>query len=191
MAKTRFTEDKRNIIYQWMMDQYDKKQEGNVVDKLLEKAINAANKALVKRYPAKDMEVLKKYELTRKDICLTFIEEDSQRVFGCNFESEVREKFADIPHRGGCNNGVVFPISAAGAKTIEDYDNARQDANKARQQKKQDYRSFLAACKYVDDAHEVVPLPIEMHVRLFSGAAIIPINQELVNSLKNEFKEIV
>jgi hypothetical protein len=51
----------------------------------------------------------------------------------------------------------------------------------------QQYRSFLAACRYVEDAHEVIPFPKEMQDRLFSGVSIIAINPEIVADIKKEF----
>ncbi len=70
---------------------------------------------------------------------------------------------------------------------IEAFIKKRDELKEARRAKAQNYRSFLSACRYVEDAHEVVPFPKEMQDRLFSGGAVILINEEILSDIRKEF----
>jgi hypothetical protein len=91
-------------------------------------------------------------------------------------------------HRGrGCRSYDVFPISPSGHEAIETFEKASEEARETRMQKEQDYRSFLHACRFVEDVHEIVPLPENMQRRYMSGSPLVAVSEELVTSIKKEF----
>jgi hypothetical protein len=81
MAKTRLSNEKRDGLLAWMMKQYDEKH-ANDLEKPQAKAIKAMNAAIRKKYPEADMAVLRKYNATRRDYCLRFVDSDSNQIFG-------------------------------------------------------------------------------------------------------------
>ncbi len=189
MAKTRMSNDKRETLLNWMMTQYDEKHTAQL-DKPKAKALKAINSAIRKKYPESEMAVLRKYGVTRKDRCLRFVDSESNQFFGFDWGwNQEPEDLADVPNGRGCQNNDVFTISPVGREAIEAYTTAKEAAQNARRQKERDYRSFLEASKYVDDVHAVVPLPEDMQRRLMSGAPLIPVNEELIASIKSEFAQ--
>lgn len=200
MAKTRFTETKRDIVYSYMMKQYDKKQEtaklknNQTIEKLKARAVEIVNKAIVKKYSESDIAVLQKYGFVRTDLCIKLIDAESRQIFGVEFpwvhgktDIENEHGIAKVPSRGGCGSGDVFEVSPKEREAVENYTMERNRLKDARRDKCQEYRSFLSACRYVEDAHEVVPFPKDMQDRLMSGAALIAINPEIIDSIKKEF----
>jgi hypothetical protein len=89
--KTRFTEEKRGVVLDYMMDHYDSEQKDTTFAKLRDKAVAIANKVLRKKYPESDIEVLRKYNLTTYDRCLRFVDNESNQVFGVEFPREFKK----------------------------------------------------------------------------------------------------
>jgi hypothetical protein len=189
MAKTRMSNEKREALLNWMMTQYDEKN-SKQFDKPRAKALKAMNSAIRKKYPEADMVVLRKYGVTRKDRCLRFVDAESNQFFGFDWGyGQEPEELADVPNSRGCRSDDVFTVSPAGREAIEALVRAKEDAVTARRQKERDYRSFLEASRYVEDVHDVVPLPEDMQRRFMSGAPLIPVNEELIASIKSEFAQ--
>lgn len=206
MAKTRFTEEKRNIVHDYMMEQYDaKNKDAKALAKMKDRVVKAINVVIRKKYPEAEMVVLRKYNLTRTDRCLKLVDSDTNAVFGIELrdspywddkDDEDYQKWkaqevrlADLPYRIGCNSQDVYPIDPKGHQLIEEYLGIKETSEEKRKEKYRNYKSFLAACRYVEDAHEVVPFPKEMQIRLFSGASIVYINPEILAGIKEEFKD--
>jgi hypothetical protein len=184
MAKTRLSNEKRDGLLAWMMKQYDEKH-ANDLEKPQAKAIKAMNAAIRKKYPEADMAVLRKYNATRRDYCLRFVDSDSNQIFGFDwgYNAEPAE-LADVPVRNGCRSDDVFPISPAGREAIEAFGKAREEAREAREQKQRDYYSFLCAYWFVEDVHDVVPLPEDMQRRYMSGSPLVAVNDELLADIE-------
>lgn len=197
MAKTRFTEEKRNIVHAWMMEQYDaKNKDAKTIAKMKERVIKALNVVIRKKYPETEMAILRKYDCTFTDRCIKLVDSDTNAVFGIELkrwdekdDENAEIKLADVPSRRGCNSQDVFPIDPKGHALIDEYLSLRETSKEKREEKFRHYKSFLAACRYIEDAHEVVPFPKEMQTRLFSGASIIHINPDIVAAIKQEFAE--
>ena len=83
-----------------MMKQYGEKHMG-LLDKPKAKAVKAMNAAIRKKYPEDDMAVLRKYNTTRRDSCLRFVDAESNRFFGFGWGyGEVPQELADVPALG-------------------------------------------------------------------------------------------
>ena len=187
MTKTRLSNEKRDGLLAWMMKQYDEKH-ADQLDKPKAKAVKVMNGAIRKKYPEADMAVLRKYNTTRQDYCLRFVDTETNQFFGFDWGyGNTPEELSDVPAGSGCRSDDVFPISPVGHEAIEAFATARQEARAARMQKEQDYRSFLYAVRFVEDVHEVVPLPEDMQRRYMSGSPLVAVNEELIASIKEEF----
>jgi hypothetical protein len=148
------------------------------------------NTAIRKKYPETDMAVLRKYGVTRQDRCLRFMDTESNQVFGFDWGyGSIPADLADLPTGNGCRSDDVFPITPASREAIELFNKTREDARETRRQKEQDYYSFLCACRFVEDVHEVVPLPEDMQRRYMSGSPLVAVNDELLAGIKREFAE--
>lgn len=195
MAKTTMRESMRDGILDWMIKEYDKKAEGSI-DKIRDKAAAVANKALRVKFPEADMAVLRKYSLTDIDGCIKFMNSETAQVFGVEFDFKYDGSgkriypvpLADIPSRRGCRSGDVFPVSATAQAALEAFTKAKEDAKAARDLKIRDYKSFLAACKTVDEFNETVPLPDDLRNRYMSGGALIAISPEKIAEIGKDFK---
>lgn len=195
MAKTPMRESMREGILDWMMKQYDEKNKTRL-DKVRDKAVAVVNKALRVRYPESDILVLRKYNLTTVDGCIKFVNSDTGQVsgveFGYFYDAEHKRvweaQIADIPARMGCRSGDIFSVSPAAQATIEAFTKAKEDAKADRDAKQRDYKSFLAACKTVDEFNDSVPLPDDLKQRYMSGGALIAISPEKIAEISKDFK---
>ena len=195
MAKTVMRESMREGILNWMTKQYDDNNKTNI-NKVRDKAVAVINKALRVKFPESDMVILRKYSLTHIDGCLKFVNSETGQVFGVQFDYDYDKAsnriweadIADIPHRQGCRSGDVFSVAPTAQQTIEAFIKAKEDMKHARLEKLKAYKSFLAACKTVDEFNETVPLPEDLKMRYMVGGALIAINPEPVAEIKKDFK---
>jgi hypothetical protein len=195
MAKTLMREATRESILEWMMKEYDAKHDG-VLKKPYEKAAAAANKAIRAKYPEADMVVLRKYNLAGRDGCLRFVNQDTGQVFGVEFypnygESALgvtKEFLADMPKGRGCGSSEVFSVNATQQAALQQFIAEKDSVKEARKQKVSDYKSFLAACKTVDEFNDAVPLPEDLRNRYMSGGALIAISPEKIAEISKDFK---
>lgn len=195
MAKTPMRESMREGILDWMMKQYDEHNK-NKIDKVRDRAVAAVNKTLRVKFPESDMIILRKYSLGTIDGCLKFVNSETGQVFGVQFDYQYdgghnrvwEAAIADIPHRSGCRSGDVFSVTPTAQQAIEAFTKAKEDAKAERDAKFRDYKSFLAACKTVDEFNEAVPLPEALRNRYMSGGALIAISPEKVAEISKDFK---
>lgn len=167
-----------------------KNKDSATLFKIREKVVTALNVAIRKKFPENEMIVLRKYKLTRTDYCMKLVDSVTNAVFGINLEivsEKEATKLADTPTGQGHNSQDVYPMDPKGHALIDEYLSLKEASREERSNKSRDYRSFLSACRYVEDAHEVVPFPKEMQTLLFSGGAIILINKEIIAAIRSEF----
>lgn len=199
MTKTTMTHERRKGILEWMFAQYDAKHLP-ALQKAANKAMAAATLAIRKKYPERDMAVMRKYNATHKDNCLKFMNTDTQQVFGVDFDVSRRQNYteveigdlnlemlADLPGSRGCTNGDVFPVSANQQEAIESFVRAADQFRAARAAKFSEYGAFTLACKTVNEFNETIPLPEDMATRFMSGGALIHLSEEKIAELKKEF----
>ncbi len=157
--------------------------------KLLQTMIDGANAAIRAKYPEADMVVLRKYKLERTDRCLKF-QFPSGRVDGFRFSDEAG--VVDLPYLRGCNysGSDVFPVPAAFEKAFDEYAKIHADNDSKQGTKIQESYAFLAACVYVDEVLDVIPLPDDIRKRLGqSSTALVAVTPETVKSLKATFRK--
>lgn len=200
MAKTTMTKERRAAILEWMYNQYDEKHLP-ALQKVADKAMTAASKAIRTKYPENDMAVLRKYKCTRADPCVKLVNIDTQYVFGVDFrlrfifngytDVSIRDldmaALAEVPDRGGCSTGQVYPISTTGMKAIDEFTKAAEKFRDARRAKFVEYGAFTLGCKSVEDFHAVIKLPKALADRLMVGGALIHLSEEKIDSLRKEF----
>lgn len=157
--------------------------------KLLQTLIDGANAAIRVKYPEADMVVIRNYKLERTDRCLRF-QFPGGRVDGFNFRADA--EIVDMPASRGCGylSNDVFPVTAAFEKAFDDYAKVKAENDKKLTEKTGEFASFLAACQYVDEVLDVIPLPEDIRKRLgHSSTALVAVTPETVKSLKATFKK--
>lgn len=192
MAKTRLNNSKKDIVRGFMNKHFIDGLDDAKRQKLIDKLIDAINKILRKKYPEQDMVIIRKYNLAHQDDCLKFQDEESGAVFSLQFgyfcTEEQKKTLADIPYRRGCGSGEVFPCGTklrAQFDELEKVTKARKDIIK---NKRQEYWSFVEACRYVEEIEVVIPLPADLRTTLGQQAqSLVVISPEVINSIKADF----
>ena len=144
---------KMNKFQRTLIDEYGVKHIQSTLDrskeaKLYQAILDGANTAIRAKYPEDEMVILRKYELTREDRCLRF-QFPSERVDGFSFHYE--SSIADMPSKRGCYSGEVFPVSAAFENAFDEHAKLKKENDKIEAETVQSFRSFLAACVYLDE----------------------------------------
>lgn len=185
MAKIRLINSMRDAILDWMLARH-KAKDTRLVD-IQDKVVDTVNAAILKRYPADDMAILKKYGATRIDICLKF--SDSGRIFGIEFyhNKAAQARLVPVPYAGGCSNSTVYPVSREEAEIIESYAQVERKVNEDFCKKKSEYTSFLYACTTLEGVMEVVNLPREILDRFKVNTQLAAINPDIIEGIKQEF----
>lgn len=191
--KFRLTKDRRQTLRAYMLTVWGEKNIKIVLEKGLE-AIKVINLILRKEYPEADMAILRKYNATRKDTCLRFINpERPANVFGIRLEHlDLIEALADIPSSGGCYSNRVFEVAPAHEQIILAYDDAQTKYRSDYNKKWSEYDTFLEACKTLDEVLEATgELPDSLLIKIGAikseGGALTIMNPELISSIKKDF----
>ena len=175
MAKTRLAVNRRREIVHYMLDEWEKKQPA-ADTKLREQFIEAVNGELRAKYPEKDMEVLRKYNLTTKTVWQRFTNDGRITAF---YEFIEETEMVDIPKGIG-----VIPASKKLFSLFDNLAKAKDKLIEKREKQRQKYRDFVNSFNYLEDIEQVIPLPesIKPPVR-----SLVCINPEIIAEIKKDF----
>ena len=191
MSKVRLSNEKRDRILRYMQEQYEAKRDKREEQAALRDLLDRINDVLLSRYPAKDMAVLRKYELTRRDYCLKFAVLDTGRVFQINLPSDqVKEALAEIPSHRGCYSRETYPCDQALADAADHYLEVKARAEDARRAKYDEYSAFVYAARTLEDIEAIVPLPQDLRAALGATPnALVAVNENTLASIKQDFAQ--
>jgi hypothetical protein len=185
---------KLNKSHRELIQNYGVKHIAGTIDRSKEQKqlailLDGANASIRVKYPEGDMVILRKYKLQRTDRCLKF-QFPSGRVDGFNFSADAQ--VVDMPYKAGCgwSGSDVFPISEKVEKAFDEYAKLKTESDKKQQDKLNDFVAFLAACQYVEEVLDVIPMPDDIRKRLgHESSALVAVTPETVKSLKATFKK--
>lgn len=201
MAKKRLNQYTREVLKDWMCkEKLDENEGQQELQALFDKLITLINPIIRKRYPEKDMIILRKYKLVKTDTCLTFhkIKDEIPVVFGIDFRWDyskfsetAKASIADVPQFGGCNSSIVFEGTEELEKLFHTFKNTYDSFNKKRTNKYNKYHAFVNNCKYLEDIEEVIAVPENIRFEITGKATSLSImSQDLVNEIKEDFKNV-
>jgi hypothetical protein len=185
--KTKLNKTQRSLIVEYgekhIQSSIDRTEEAKLYDILLE----GANQAIRARYPESDVAILRKYKVTRQDICFRFhFPSDRVDGFYFNYDSPI----ADMPNEGGCRSSEVFAVPAEIEKAFDEHAKVKEDNKKLENEKLRSFRAFLTACMYLEEVLEVIELPEALRERLgHRSTGLVAVTPETVASLKATFKQ--
>ncbi len=184
--KIRLNKIQRNLIEEYGLKHIQSSIDRTNETKLYEMLLEGANKAIREKYPEEEMAILRKYKLTRQDMCLKFLF-PSGRVDGYWFTSGC--PMADIPNPAGCYSSEVFAVPAPFENALDDLVQVKKDNDKLERDKLQLFQSFVTACVYLEEVLEVIELPEDLRERLgHRSTGLIAVTPDTVASLKATFK---
>ena len=187
MAKTKFNKYRYGAALDYMVAKFVDSRT-HALDEVRNAALTVINQILRKEYPEADMMVFRKYELTRKDYCLRFNDENGAQlfIFSGNMCALFSEMLVDIPSGLSCK---YYSITLAERDVIEAYINAVQAEQVTLETKRAEYRSFLYSCPNVEAAHEVIHFPDEVLSKLLGPKVInmIAFNPDILASIQRDF----
>lgn len=188
--KTRMNNAHRDVLREFAHKKIVEVVDRKLEDKLYAKLITKTNSVIRKKYPEKDIEVLRKYELTRVDTCLVF-QFPSGRVGGITFEEEEAEdKIAEMPYTRGCNSraGEAFAVDSEIEELIEQYTKERDKNREIISNKRKDCNTLINFAKYVEDVLEVIKVPKEIETRLTAkSTALVALTPEVIGRIQADF----
>lgn len=187
--KIKLTKAHREVIQEFGLKHIATSIDRAKEQKHLRTMIDGVNAAIREKYPEDDMVVIRKYNLERTDRCLKF-QFPSGRVDGFSFRPDA--EIVDMPSNRGCGYGRndVFPVSAAFEKAFDEHAKMRAENDKKQAEKSGEFIAFLAACQYVGEVLDVIPLPEGIRKRLgHSSTALVAVTPETVKSLKATFRK--
>lgn len=166
-----------------------------VVDRKKEKAtyetlLAESNKAIRVKYSEKEMAILRKYNLTRKDRCLRF-QFSSGRVYGFNFHYDDDERLDDVPQNGGCRSeSPCYPMSDKFETNLDAYEKLKKENDDSVNAKWRDYNALIKSAHYVEDLIDIFQPPNEFKDRLLgTKTALIAISPEVIDRIKADVKK--
>lgn len=182
MVKTKLSVERRDKIHSFMMATWEGKQESVRNTEEFSKLLTLINQEIRKKYPEKDMEVLRKYKLTRQDSYVKL--HCDTRIQGTNGVLFLDTDFKDVPEDKAY--GLVLVVDKPVMMAYDIVEKLFDKYTKTRNEKAAKFREFLNSCRYVEDVMEYVDLPISL--RPIKGTAIMAINPEVLKTIKKEFK---
>ncbi|UEM08004.1 hypothetical protein JL101_035735 (plasmid) [Skermanella rosea] len=186
MAKLKLSNEKRDGILHYMMHEYRQRRDDTEYKAALEALLAQINKVLRGKYPEKDMEVLRRYGVTRVDRCLKFAVLDTGRVLEVRLPGDVT--VADIPGHAGCYSREVFPCEEALAAAADRYEEMTKQRTDAARDKEGEYRAFVYACRYLEDVEAIVALPERLRASLGATPnALVAVNEDTLASIRQDF----
>jgi hypothetical protein len=187
MAKTRLNNGMRDCIIKYMVDFFEANNSPEEIDVARIEAVNLVNKIVRERFPEKDMVVLRKYNLTRKDSCVSFATDEETRRFFTIYLQEAKDNLEDVPHREYCRE-ITYSVTLEQAEILEKFENIKQQKEEEFRQKYREYCSFVRACKTVEDITSVIELPQDILDKLGARqTALVAVSEEKKEELKNFF----
>lgn len=190
MAKTRLNVSKKERVLDYMMLKLKERTDYTELDKARKTYQDLMNKILMKKYPPKEMEVLRKYEKTEIRTCYHGVNLDNQQHVSLEIPYEDRDSFSFVETPKGFDFGRGIAVSAKLIAAFENYCEIYDNIINAHQQKNKDYWSFIESCRYVEDIEEIVPLPAKLREALgAANNALVAINAEKLKDIKSDFEE--
>lgn len=192
--KTRLNEIRRDKLLLHMIGLYQLRLDDSGFNSAFEAILQATNAILRETYPEADMVVLRKYELTRVDTCLHFARLETQRFFSVQFEysKELEARLADIPDSRGCSSRSRPLACDADFEALADgWAKAVEYRTQLIARKRSEYRGFLAACRYLEDVEQVVPLSAEIRESLGArNLSLTAVNPSILRSIEADFAQV-
>jgi hypothetical protein len=191
-AKTRLNKGHKDTLLTYMETQFESRIDDTELKRTLNALLEATNAILRAKYPEADMPTLRKYKLTRVDTCIRFSRTETGRLFYLRFESQpdIQTRLADIACFGGCYNNDVFACDADFEALADKWEKLGEDRAKRIAEKRAEYRSFLEACRYLEEVEQIVPLTEEIRKTIGAqGRSLTVINPEILSRIKSDFAQ--
>lgn len=196
MAKTRMNSGHRGVLKEFAESKIDEVVDRKIESKLYNKLVSTTNVAIRKKYPEKDMEILRKYQLTKVDNCLRFLF-PSGRVDGFTFNGhnswggadEGPSEIVDMPYTRGCfRTDDVFPMNEAFEEILGEHSKIKEENDKLKNQKRRDCNSLIDYAKYIEDVLEVIKVPKNIEEKLLAkSTALVALSPDVIERIQADF----
>jgi hypothetical protein len=184
--KTQLNKARRDIIEEYGLKYIESRIDRTKEKSLLQRLADFANTAIRTKYPDADMAVLRAYGVIRTDRCIRF-QFPSGRVDGQMFPNDI--SIADMPQDRGCYQGEVFAVPAECEEVFDAHAKEFQDNYRLNYETRNQFISFLRACKSVEDVLEVIDLPTDIRDRVdHRSTALVAVSPESVTALRETFR---
>lgn len=161
MAQTRLLESHRQALRDLSRRVVDCPTETKAEEAAYQKFSPVARKIIEKQFPAADMAVFAKYEMTRQDRCVRF----QQTSMGVEqFEFRAGEEVT-IPRNGGCSSRIYMADERA-TELLQKWVSAKDAKEKALEAKLNQYSAFIESARTFEQVLEIWPEAIELEPRI-------------------------
>lgn len=138
------------------------------------------HRAMVAKFPSKDMTVLKKYDLTRRDACFR-LQQTSGGVTAFNFRSDQEAPLT--PDRGYCH---IYQIDEVATSAVEAWSKAKYEHEKAIQTKYDDYYALIESARNFEDVVDIWPEAAQAASKCNARALVVGVTPEVVSRIRQD-----
>lgn len=195
MAKTRLAKWSRDEILSHIEIGIQAPKEQKEYDRAMKAAHAVILKAVRKKYSLEDMEVLKKYNLTRLQACGTVISPTGQvigfsfphkRDHSTNYNTESLENIELPIVPTACCEIRNLLVTQNTAVKIENWNFCKEALKEAKNKKLNDYRSLVLGSKYIEDLEEILPFEADFFDKFKNSKTSIIVSGELIERIKSD-----
>ena len=192
--KTRISKDMREALHRYMVEEFRRRLDKTEIENTRIALVERTNAILRAKYPEEDMPVLRKYDMNRVDACLKFTVLDTGRVFQVSFNHSYSDLGAaalvDIPCVRGCYNHEIYACDKEFEVLADSFEKQIDDRHAIVAGKEREYKSFLAACRYLEEVEAVVPLTEEIRDQVGAQSrSLTLISPAVLSSIKSDFAQ--
>ncbi|HYT41917.1 MAG TPA: hypothetical protein VEP90_06195, partial [Methylomirabilota bacterium] len=107
--------------------------------------------AVEKKYPTKDMEVCKKYDLVSSDDCIK-VQCNTGEIDMFNFKDETGPLVVSPTY-----TGTIYPLDVKSTKAFHNWKKAKEKLENETEKRQKAYRMVIGAATYLDDITAIWP----------------------------------
>lgn len=183
MAKTRLNEDSRMALRQLMNEIVVCPKEQAAVDKAYAAAEPLVRRLVEKKYPPKDMEVLKRHDVGGIDDCIKLKLSTDYNIEQFLFAKGTGPYVAKATYYGQIYDGTSC------AKQVGAWVRATEKRDEALETKRLDYKALIANSRYFEDVAEVWPEAEQLRDKICTkNKALTTLSDDVIKRIKKDVK---
>ncbi len=179
----RLSEQNRDALIRFAFSRIDETASAPDFDTAYAGAAKAMTAAVNAKFPKKDMDVLKKYEVARQDSCVYFSGAGAQ--YG---QFEFRDGDASTPWQPQaryCNQRTPYALDEAGTEAVVSYQAALEAHTTSIKQRYADFRALIKTAVTFNELVAVWPAAEELRERIVGvGTSLLVMNDDVMARIK-------
>lgn len=181
----RLSEGNRNALIRFAFARI-KETAGTVeFDAAYQVAAKAMSVAIAAKYPKKDMDVLKKYDVTQQDTCVYYAGSGAQ--YGQFEYRRDDDAIPSTPRSRYCNERTPYALDEAGTEAVTSYQSLLEKHDAVLKRRYADFRALIKTVATFNELATVWPACEELRERIVGvGTSLLVMNDDVLARIKND-----